>query len=400
MDKIFEPGAEAMADIRGDPNQAIEIQQNVEELLGANRQRQAGLRREILEQGAWALPGLINATYVWMNRLEGEQSQEMLADLMAQLARDNVAAEGLLFRAGILETPFAVPRSIARRALEKLNWQPSEKNAQQIARKISESKTLDDIQTSLDLYALLLGTGSEKGLAEALELCKNWIRRRPRPLGQAGDLLALLTHFFPSQTEKILTEVILAAKGMYKDANIAKKLLDPIRSYSPAQSIPPDWLEEGILLRVSAQVLRKINPPRHTTVEYLWIYAVKDYKDKKPESWQELLETVGEQVQQKNHETIYRYWHRAVREVNEVAYLVQHVQSKNDQWGTQAALQLFFCRDKRAKQAKQALGDLQKENPTRFAYAKDLYDIISPPGKTYTETTSGGGTTVLADSES
>lgn len=399
MDKIFEPGAVELADPIGDPNRAIEIQQNVEKLLGANRQRQAGLRREILEQGAWALPGLINATYVWMNRLEGEQSQEMLADLMAQLAQDNAAAVNLLFRAGILETPFAVPRSIARRALEKLNWQPSEKNAQQIARKISESKTLDDIQTVLDLYALLLGTGSEKGLVEALELCKNWIRRS---LDQAGDLLALLTHFFPSEAERILAEVILAAKDAhaeaYKDANIAKALLDPIRSYPPAKSIPPNWLEEGILLRVSAQVLGKISPPRHTTVEYLWIYAVKDYKDKKPESWQELLETVGEQIQQENHETVFRYWFLALNEVNEVAYIVRHAQSKNDQWGTQAALQLFFCRDKRARQA---LGDLQKENPTRFAHAEDLYDrLTSGGGKSRKGTRKGRGATVLTDSES
>lgn len=392
MDKIFEPGAEALADLRGDPNRAIEIQQHVEELLGANRQRQAGLRREILEHGAWALPGLINATYVWMNRLEGEQSQEMLADLMAQLAQDNAAAVDLLFRAGILETPFAVPRSIARRALEKLNWQPSEKNAQQIARKISESKTWDDIQTVLDLYALLLGTGSEKGLAEALELCKNWIRRS---LDQAGDLLALLTHFFPSEAERILAQVILAAKDAhaeaYKDVNIAKALLDPIRSYSPAQSIPPSWLEEGVLLRVSTQVLGKITPPRHTTVEYLWMYAVKDYKDKKPQSWQELLETVGEQVQQKNHETVCRYWLRAVREVNEIGYLAQQARVRNETYGAMAALQLFFCRDERARQE---LGDLQKENPTRFVRAEELYDRISPSGKSRIGTQRGIGATV------
>lgn len=399
MNKVFEPGAVELADPRGDPSRAIEIQQKVEELLGANRQRQAGLRREILEQGAWALPGLINATYVWMNRLEGEQSQEMLADLMAQLAQDNAAAVDLLFRAGILETPFAVPRSIARCALEKLNWQPSEKNAQQIAHRISESKTLDDIQTVLDLYALLLGTGSEKGLAEALELCKNWIRRS---LDQAGDLLALLTHFFPSHAERILVEVILAAKGAheeaFKDENIAKALLDPIRSYSPAKSLPPIWLEEGVLLRVSVQVLREISPPRHTTVEYLWMYAVEDYKDKKPQSWQEILETVGKQVQQENHETVCRYWFRALDEVNEIAYLAQQARVRTETYGAMAALQLFFCRDKRAKQA---LGDLQKENPTRFARAEDLYDrLTSGSGKSRRGTKKGRGATVLVDSES
>jgi len=367
VDKIFEPGAVELAGPRGDPNRAIEIQQKVEELLGANRQRQAGLRREILEQGAWALPGLINATYVWMNRLEGEQSQKMLADLMAQLAQDNTAAVDLLFRAGILETPFAVPRSIARRALENLKWEPSKNDARQITDRISESNKLDDIQAVLDLYALLLGIRSEDGFNGALELCKKWIRR---PLKQAGDLLALLTRWFPSRAERILTEVILATKDARKDRSTAEALLDPLRP------IPPTWLQEGVLLRVSVDVLRQIRTHRHTTIEYLWIYAAESCKRENPQLWQEILESLGEQVQQEGTPDICRYWFRAVCEVNEVGYTDQQARGKNEQWGTIAALQLFF-RQSRNKQARQALKDLRAENLDRYNRASELYESIT-----------------------
>lgn len=127
------------------------------------------------------------------------------------------------------------------------------------------------------------------------------------------------------------------------------------------------------------------------------MYAVEDYKDKKPQLWQELLKTVGEQVQQERHETVCRYWLRAVHEVNEIGYLAQQAQVKNEPYGTMAALELFFCRDKRARQE---LGDLQKENPTWFARAEDLYDrITSGSGKSRIGTTEGRGATYLVDSE-
>lgn len=392
MDKIFEPSAVELADPRGDPNRAVEIQQKVEELLGANRQRQAGLRREILDQEAWALPGLINATYVWMSELEeNPEFRETLADLMAGLAQKNPAAVDLLFRAGVLETPFPIPRSIARRALEKLEWEPDEKNAQQLNAKIEEFQRLDDIRTVLDLYALLLGTGSERGFSNAMALCEDWARRS---LKQTGDLLVLLIQLFPDRAERTLTSVFLAAKHAspkaYRDENLANAILNPLRP------IPVAWLQEGVLLQVSENVLPSFKNNRYTVIEYLWRYAVEDCKRKNPRLWQELVEPVGHQVQKMEIETVYRYWFRAVGEVNEMAYIVQQAQSRNNQWGTQAALQLFF--QGRNKQAQQALRDLQVANPQRHSSAGRLYETISGERKEDGEIIQHQGPVTLTDS--
>jgi len=365
MNRVFQPGA---GDLGIDPNQTIEIQQKVKELLEANRQRQQGLKQEIQERGAWALPGLINATYVWMNQLEDESSQEMIAVLMARLAQDNPAAVDLLFRDGVLGAPFPIPQSIARRALERLDWKPHGKDAQRLKREIASYKELDDTQTMLDLYALLLRTGSERDFSSALGQCEDWARRS---LKQSGDLLALLTRLSPSQAEKILTNIILTVKDKYNDENIAKALLTPLRPILPA------WLQDGVLLRVSVSVLRQVRTHRHTTVEYLWMYATEDCQSKNLQLWQELLGILGDQIQQERTETLYRYWFRAVGEVNEMDYIVKQTRAKADLWGTMAALQLFFQR--RSGLAKQALKDLEIENSVRYNHAKDKYDWITKP---------------------
>ena len=339
MNKVFDPGMLELADSRGDPNRVVEIQYKVGEMLGANRQRQAGLSREILEEGAWALPGLLNATYVWMNNLEDKQTQTMLAKLMAQLVQGNEAAEDLLFRAGILETPFAVPRAIARRALEQLDWKPSETDAQQLRQKIDEQAKLGDAATVLELYASLLRSGSEDDLNIALQSCKQWVQRM---LADSGRLLALLVRHFPDHAERVLSEVFLevarARDNAYKDEDIARALLVPLHP------IPPNWLVEGVLLRVSTGVLRRLHPPRHKTIEYLWIYAAQDCKEKDPTLWKKLLVSIGEQVAREENKDICRYWLRASYEAHEIEYIIDQAQVISEPYGTVAAAQLFFSR--------------------------------------------------------
>ena len=173
MDKVFDPSELELADSRGDPGRVVEIQKLYRNFSEANRQRQQGIRAQLLEQGAWALPGLLNATYVWMNQLEDAQSQKLLSSLMADLASDNPAAVDLLFRDGILEAPFSIPRSISRRALDEINWVPDEANSIKLIQAIDKSGELYHTQTVLDLYALLLKRGASQDFSNALTKCKS-----------------------------------------------------------------------------------------------------------------------------------------------------------------------------------------------------------------------------------
>ena len=238
MRKVFEPSELDFADVLGDPNQVIEIQAKVRELLHANRQRQRPLLAEIAGRGAWALPGVINATYIWMNELEVPQTQGLLAELMADLARGNTAATALLFRAGILATPFPVPRAICRRALELLSWQPDERQTNSLRQEITIANQLGDVQTMLDLYGLLFRAGSQADLTAARTQCIGWVREKR---AEAGALLKLLVDHVPSQVAPIVSAVFAATIADRQDRNLANSLLHPLRPP------PPDWLENDML---------------------------------------------------------------------------------------------------------------------------------------------------------
>ncbi len=366
MDKIFEPGELEFA--ASDPNEMIAVQQDVKELLGANRQRQEGIKRKIRERGAWALPGIINATYIWSGKeLSSKKRKQMLAALMAELAADNPAAQDLIFRAGILETPFAVPRAIARMALDELGWQPTHPQSQRLVKETTYYQKMGDANAVLDFYSLLLTVASDEIYRSALTQCREWAEKK---IKQSGELMKLLLEVFPKRSEDILTKVILAAGEYYKDTAIADTLANPLRP------IPTEWLADGVLINVSTEVLRALRPPRHTTVEYLWCHAVKDFQEHDRDLWESQLPALGAKVREAptERESIYRYWFRAVGEAKEYAYVIEQARADDPQWGTFAILQLIFDRSSQVKQAKH---DLQVEYEDRYQQAKEIFDDLT-----------------------
>jgi hypothetical protein len=370
MDRLFDPGAVELADPRGDPNRVIEVQEKVEELLKANQQRREGIRQELLEQGAWALPGLMNASYVWMNELKTSPlDRKLLSSLMAELAADNSAAEQLLFQYGILETPFSTPRSIAKGALKKLDWSPDEHDLLELRKTLQRYREVDDTQTMLDLYGVLLSAQQEDDFRDALKVCRWWAERAMKP---AGILLALLVEFFPERAVGILTEVFLAVKNRYNDKNLANMLLQHL-------DYPDAWLKDDVLLHVSENVLPDIGSGRHTAVEYLWINAVRNNKDRTSKRWLKLLQDFGERVRQYDqNDTIYRYWFEALGKAGEIEYLAQEARAEtsDELWAEKAALQLFF-QQRDNPLARQTLADLKREQPLRYERASRLFEKIT-----------------------
>ena len=370
MEKVFEPGELELADAQGDPNQAIETQQRIKELLGANRQRQQALRADILTRGAWALPGVINSTYVWMSELETAPNQEMLASIMAGLAKGNPAAVDLLFRTGILETPFPVPRSIARRALALLDWKPNSDQTDALRKEIQEARKTGDVPTVLDLYGSLLRLGDQQDLSGAINLCMDWAKT---PLAEAGTLLAVLVRTWPPQAPTILSKVIGATAESYKDENLARMLLKPLRP------IPSAWLAEGTLLQVSSLVLGSVRYHRHTAIEFLWTDAVQDCKSEANGRWPEIMERASADIMRDNSESVCRYWFSALRMANEIPYIIKQAHAKAEPYATMATLQLFFDRQPAAKAA---LSELERSYPSRYGAAKDLHEkLTSGQGK-------------------
>ena len=213
-----------------------------------------------------------------------------------------------------------------------------------------------------------------------------------KSLGYSGDLLALLVKQFPERAEQALSQVFLAVRDFYSDEDVADMLLSRLRP------IPPVWLEEGVLLKVSLTVLRQMTSSRHTTVEYLWINAARDYKQKKSNSWPTIMKEASEAVQKSQMETLYRYWFRALADVAEIAYIQQLARADDGSWGINAILQLIF-QERRNRLAKQALQDLKEEYPSRYDRASSLYaEITGGTGKGREGTQQDTGIGQLTDS--
>jgi hypothetical protein len=385
--KVFEPTEIELADSRGDPSRVVEIQKLVDELLKANRQRQEGIKQAIREEGAWALPGLINATTVWMSKLDNQPAQQLLAGLMTDVSRDNEAATKLLFQTGVIGTPFPIPREVALSALDGLNWRPTPEDVQKLRQAILRARQSDDAVTLLHLYRLLLRSGEEQDRRAATEQCKDFVQRR---LTQAGDLLALLVNAYPDQIASILTTIILNAKAERREEPLAISLTEPLRP------IPTEWLTNNILVQASVDILRQLTPPRHTTLEYLWMAAVRDGKRQLAQEWSAAINAIGQTVQATQNPTLYRYWFRALDGANEIDYLIRQAQGGSEQWSILAVVELFFLA-KRNQIAKRSLVEIRSNHVVAYERAEQMYEELQSKAKDQGVVHVDHGTTTLTN---
>lgn len=394
MKKVFEPGEVELADPRGDPNRVVDIQKKIKELLEANPQRQVGIIDEIREEGAWALPGLLNATYVWMNHFENNKpAQKIMAKILAELAKENDSAVALLVDSGVLENPFKTPREIALQALEELNWKPSLEQIAKINSQIQSQKKSEDIEGILLSYHLLARSGDEKTFNSMLKQCTDWSAQNT---GDAVILLGLLVKYYPESAIKILSDIFIATKNMYKEKKLATMLVEAIRPISP------NWWLDSTIINISINVLKECNPPRHTAIEYLFKNAAQDTRQSSPQFWainsekvNTLLFEATKSLNDDISKTITRYWFQSLGSVtNNFDLIVEAALSEFEPWGTSAALQLFFLRGEHGKNRKnkdvkgeveEALNRLVSENDSRYNRAEADYSNISSKNKGETE---------------
>jgi hypothetical protein len=388
MRDIFEPDEIAFADSRGDPNQAIEIQKLVKDLFEANPQRQEGILDEIVDCGAWAMPGLVNASYVWMDEFKKDSfSRKLVVDQMACLVEKNEAAADLLFRAGILDMTYPIPRKMAAEALLQTSWRPSDEIIQQIDLRLAVLERSGDIQSVVGLNLFVAQLGLENRFDSLLRWCCQLVEERS---SQAADLLRAIKTSYTQHAEDILDAVVQAVNNAhtkgYKSQDLAQMTTTALNP------IPAAWVEEGALLRVSKRILRTSSPPRNTVIEYLWIDAVKNLHREAPARWEKHLETIGSEMQAHDDRlpddpasSLYRYWFRAVGNLNEVEYISNQARSDDELWGIEAMTQLFFVAggySRASAQARQALSDLSSELVQRYQIAEDRYQrLVSNNGK-------------------
>jgi hypothetical protein len=316
-------------------------------------------------------------------------SRKMVVDHMTYLVGQNQAASDLLFRAGILEMPFPIPRAMASQALMQAGWRPDEKTLQDVDERLAALEKLGDHQSIAGLTLFVARLGLKKQFDPLLRRCCGLIKEQS---SQASDLLKALKSSYSQRAEEMLEAVVQAVNDAdnqgYKSKDLARMVTDSL------DPIPGAWVTEGALLRVSQRILEDSWPPRNTVIEFLWVDAVRTLRSESPRQWETLLETIGSEIEASGAtlsdnpaSSLFRYWFEAVGKLNEIDYLSRQAQSDNERWSIAALIQLFFITggySRASNRAQRALSDLKSKFPQRYRLAESNYEQIIGGSKSRT----------------
>lgn len=288
---------ESDLDLRADPNAVIHVQELVKEMLGANEHRQIGIRQEILDDyGPSALPGVISATFVLTKQLSNRKNQQMLAELIRDLAADNPGAIRMLVKTGVSENPFAESRAVVGEALAGLDAAPAVREIAPALLKAAERAVrIGDRKSARQVYELLLQHGL--GFDEALAACRAWFASDLK-VDEAVQLLMSLLRLQPARTEDLLFDQLSL---LDRKDSARKTLREHFRLPSMSSIVPA--------MRAGDRILKRLRPPRSKPVEAMYGGAIAAWIVDDPMT----IPMVFDELNTNSfEETTKRYWWQAL----------------------------------------------------------------------------------------
>ena len=284
-------------DLRADPNMVIEIQKLVTEMLGANEHRRIGIRQEIVDKyGVAALPGVISATFVLTKQLSNRKNQQMLAELIRELAADNPGAIRMLVQSGVADNPFAESRAVTIEALAGLDAALAVREMAPALLKAAERAVhISDRKSARQVYELLLL--HDLGFDEALAACRAWFASDLK-VDEAVQLLMSLLRLQPARTEDLLFDQL----SLLDRKDSARKTLREHFRLPNMSSILP-------AMRAGDRILKRLRPPRSKPVEAMYGGAIAAWIVDDPKT---IPMVFNELDTSSFEETTKRYWWQAL----------------------------------------------------------------------------------------
>jgi hypothetical protein len=195
-----------LADLLADQSLLIVVQKQILEILDhCNDARYAGISQELVEKyGAYAVPGVISATYILSDKKIDGTTSDRLIKLLCALAQGNREAQALILRAGILRNPFVHTHWLFRTVLFRLDYVVDEVEKRAIVSILQRAQNQHNIPREVALYAIALQNGMERKAAAA----------RVRDLyakNFAEDAVAILQYLFdtdPDNTTIYVKDII------------------------------------------------------------------------------------------------------------------------------------------------------------------------------------------------
>ena len=368
MRKVFEPDEMELADLGGDTHFVTDIQRRVKEMFSERGERREEIRRGIQAFDSRALPGALNAAYVFTVQLK-KRDQKLLAGLLAELVGENLAAREMLLRVGVLEAPFVPTRKTALMALQQLGDVREEEIAQIRLRAWRDADGSGDYEAALALYEFLAQQGDDPSCSEirylAQELFKERIDIGPR-------FLDLALHCAPQDSYQILKDALGA---MDREALEFSRAMHNIMS--------PEFVSNHIpqILQAAHDVKENTKGYAHKGIQNLFTGPIASYLRHHPE---EVVDT-GESIS-REYKSLYRFWWQGLGGLLKLEAVKQYFEDQTtsplDEFMLEGAVQLLFTGKDDAKFKLWALDILERlEESAPDRYQDALYEFAKRQGK-------------------
>jgi hypothetical protein len=361
MDKVFEVKEIDLVDLSGDTHFVTDIQRRVQIMLGAGGGQRDQVRDSIANEGARALPGVLNATYVFAARLK-RREQRVLAGLLAELIGVNKAAREMLLRNGVLEAPFAATRQTALLALQELGtFAPLEMD--QIRTTAWQHAKQGDYEAALPLYECLAEGQDEQAGSELAYLAGELFRDH---VDIGPTLLDLVLRCSPKNTYQVLVGIMgqMDRKG--------KKFGREIKLRMSPESVAN--LEQ--VLQASSRIIENNQGYKHKGIEFLFEGPIAGYLKQNPD----MIQAYGSLVEE-NHKSLYRYWWQGLTQDLELdvvrRYFIDKVAAPLDEFTWHGGIQLLFTKkyDRQFRVwATELLDTLEQEEVYQYRNLLDAFD--------------------------
>ena len=380
---VFNAGYAELHGLNADPNTVIKIQGLVKEMLETNEHRQRRIYQELTEEyQAFALPGVISATYLFIDQLGNSRTRDMLAGLMVTLCANNTAAQRLLLRSGIVDNPFEESRQVAFAAYQALpTLLLTDEDSAWLLKKARQFATTDRHSAVL-LYELLLK--QSRGYKEALDDCRAWFAG-PYETSAPSALMNALLRYYPQEIEATLTRLFEAIEEKDTEAgkNIKREVrLPDLTALKPAIA--------AAAARLKQQETRNSRGSKVKAVEFFFEGAVADQIAQNADQ----IATWSDIVEQYKLELLSRYWWQALSTAVKTptsgqselkSYIEQALPRANDDFALWGYIQLMFLanphHDKKSGGVKawatQLLADLLVSNPDVYQQATKQYEGLN-----------------------
>jgi hypothetical protein len=307
---LFDASEHELGDLLGDTSLLVRVQELVLEMFNCGEVRAQGIHTELVEKyGAFALPGIISASYIESDRKSNAKTVTRISSLVRDVIKDNDAAQLMVFRDGIIRNPFSKSHPIFIQALLEHRFVSNPNEYQHINDALTDAQQSNNTQRVLSLYQFLVSIDAN-AVTRATEQCAQWLRK---DYGEtAAKLATTILKRYPDRTVYVVEK--LFAQSYDRNSSIYSDISQHVNLSSEQAALDA--------MRVLIDYLVRYGQ-RNTTVEHFFDGPIARFI-KTPQ----FLDAAHAMIEQSNSENVYGYWWRAVGRMTREQIVIDYMTTR------------------------------------------------------------------------